>query len=317
MIASAHSQIRPLSKIEAYVKMATDGFAIFKAILNFFVSMNVVWICTSLPFVYRVKTRIYGVIALGFVAELLAILYPESDILGSLSEVDVIDMIRYWTRACGMAVLFISCIMSCVCPSKDDKDDYASRMDELLRSQMELVSTLSSAQNEDMLVAASRSKIHAVNDDRRTGSIRKYHAVPKRSRSKSAERRRSSIPAKKYPSLVTPYRPSIDKTNPTSTSKSEKATQHHTIKILKQMQHEHIDSEVDDHSSSKHDESVPDSGSSSKLSRKRKFSETWHEAQPLVVLRDAGHDDGSVSSVSTESFLSKASNSKKARAANC
>ena len=109
MIATAHSQIRPLSKIDAYVKMATDGFSIFKALLAFFLSMNIVWICTSLPFFNHGRKGMYIVITLGFIAEIVAIIY-ENELIEQLGEMNAMGIIRYWTRVCGIVIWFLSCL---------------------------------------------------------------------------------------------------------------------------------------------------------------------------------------------------------------
>ena len=81
MIADANAQMQPLSSIETYVKLATDGFAVLKAIVNFFLSMNVAWMVTSLPLLSRAKRYVYGIFALGLLAELLLVWHGD----GSMS----------------------------------------------------------------------------------------------------------------------------------------------------------------------------------------------------------------------------------------
>ncbi|KAL7507657.1 hypothetical protein ACHAXN_007017, partial [Cyclotella atomus] len=282
MIATAHSQIKPFSKIEAYVKMATDGLAIFKTVLNFFVTMNVVWICTSLSILNHAKKRLYGVVVLGFVAETAAILYVDSEFLISRGEMDLVQTIRFWTRGSLIAIWCASCLMSCFCPQNDADDQYATRMDDLLRSQLEFVSQLNASRAQAMVVGESQtlpSREYNIPTDK---STRKYHPVTKkRSRSRSAERRRF---AQSYKPIVTPRRPPIDKSTFTNTSSVKKAMQRDAIKALKETQREHIDSgeSSDELSSSQSDESSCIDCKSSKINRKRKFSETPSEPQSTV-----------------------------------
>eukprot|EP00804_Cyclotella_cryptica_P010606 CCRYP_015175-RA/>CCRYP_015175-RA protein AED:0.36 eAED:0.36 QI:146/0.5/0.33/1/1/1/3/0/622 len=98
MITTASSQIKPLSTIEAYVKFATDGFTVFNAILNLFISMNIVWICSSLPCLNKIRRRFFGVFVLGFFLEIGAIFYSESELFVRFGDGDLIVIIRYWTR---------------------------------------------------------------------------------------------------------------------------------------------------------------------------------------------------------------------------
>ena len=298
MIATAQSQIRPLSKIESYVKLATDGFDIFKSILNFFVSMNVVWILTSLPLVSQAKRRLYGVLVLGFIAEILAILYADSELLDQLGEIDVIITVRYWTRGCCLAVWLISCLISCICPSQDDTDQYVSRMEALLSSQMDFVSQVNAAHAEGMLVTQRQAKEENMDRGR---SVRKYRPSSRRSSSKATRSPKT---------VVTPHRSSTEKPKHTREARTHCSRKHDTIKILKEMQRGHVDSDTEssDESSSSHGDSNESSiaHTSSKRGRKRKFSETGDGTQNAIVLHTSKHDDGSVSSASTESLSSKA-----------
>lgn len=321
MIATAHSQIRPLSKIEAYVKMATDGFSIFKALLAFFLSMNIVWICTSLPFLNHGRKGIYIVMTLGFIAEIVAIIY-ENGLIEQLGEMNAIGIIRYWTRVCGIVIWFLSCFTSCLYPQGESSDQYDSRLDDLLRSQMEFVSKLNATQTED--ISGSQPQVQKKKQPL-TNAIRKYHAGTKRSR----------LPADRHPKhfkpIITPSRPPIDISKLRNTSNAKESRQRNTITILKEMQRQHNDTDTENSTAEfpsycnessffggTDDESTCEpppktapqcvtqesrkTQSSKKPSRKRKYSEA---SDDWVVLHDAQRDDGSVSSVSTESLPSK------------
>ena len=234
MIATAHSQIRPLSKIEAYVKMATDGFSVFKALLTFFLSMNIVWLCTSLPFFNHGKKIIYIVMTLGFTAEVVAIIY-ENELFEQLGEMNVIGLIRYWTRVCSIVIWFISCFTPCLYPYDESSDQYDSRLDDLLRNQMEFVSKLNAVQTEDILGSQTEVPKQPL-----TNTIRKYHPGTRRSR--SAERRSSS---KQFLPVITPSRPPIDISKLKSTSKTKHSSEPNTIMILKEMQRQHNDTDTE------------------------------------------------------------------------
>jgi hypothetical protein len=80
--------------------------------------------------------------------------------------------------------------------------------------------------------------------------------------------------------------------------------QHDAIKALKETQREHIDSgeRSDELSSSQSDESSCIDCKSSRINRKRKFSETLSEPQSTV--NDNRRDDESVSSASSLSSSS-------------
>lgn len=289
MIATAQSQIRPLSKIEGYVKLATDGFDIFKSILNFFVSMNVVWILTSLHFVNQAKRRLYVVLFLGFVSEILTILNAENEVMDHLGGIDMIVTVRYWTRGFCLTVWLISCLISCICPSKDDTDQYATQMEELLRNQMDFVTQLNAAKVESMLAAQKEASKETINRGR---SIRKYHPSSRRSRSRGSRSPKT---------VVTPF-------NPKHSSEAKRSREHDTIKILKELQRSHVnsDAESSSESSSSHgcNQNSSTSRTSSKRGRKRKFSDTGNDTQNAMVLDHAQRDDFSISSVLTESSSS-------------
>lgn len=173
---------------------------------------------------------------------------------------------------------------------------------------MEFVSQLNASQT---LVAERQAEP----DCSDTASVRKYHPVSKRrsrsrsterrSRSRSAERRSRSKSAEHrsvaISSVVTPYRPPIDRSTLASTSK--KAMNRSTVKVLKEMQREHMESSQssDESSSFSSDESMSvASRTSSKINRKRKYSETLDEPQAIITFNSAKSDDGSVTSESTE-----------------
>lgn len=282
--------------------MATDGFAIFKAVLNFFVSMNVVWMSTWLPFFNCSRGRLYCVFVLGFMVETLAILYKDNEFFESIGEVHIIATIRFWTRVCCFVICIISCLLSCLYPTQDDTDQRVARMDDLIRSQMDFLSQLNAQQ-----AMAINSRVED------TGTEPVDHIQPiteRRSRSveclsRSTDRRSKSKPSArrsfaKSPRAVTPYRPNIDES--VLTTSSTKAMNRETVKALKEMQRDNeIGLNSEDASSSSSDESFSASRTSSKINRKRKFSQTLEETHATIAHRNSRQDGGSISSVSTHS----------------
>ena len=292
MIASAHLQIKPLSKIEAYVKIATDGFTIFKTVLNFFVSINVVWICTALSLFNQARRCLYGAVALGFILELFVIVCADCELLGSFCDTDVIEIIRHWTRVGGIFILFISWLIPCFRPLSHDTNNYESRVDDFLRNQLEFVSQLNAAQREVVLATTSNNEYDPITTRRENHSL-------KRSKSRYTKRR---SPDKRNKPVVTPYRPSVNKAKLTSTSMSTKEKHCDTIEILKEIQRGSIDT-CTKSTNIQCEEPV---SSVFMRNRKRKLAETREVSQVM----EAQRDDESISCVSSES-LSIDSDSKK------
>ena len=142
MITSANSQMQPLSSIETYVKLATNGFNILKSFLNFFLWMNVAWMVTTVPLLTSVKRYLYGVFTMGLLAEVLVTWFVEDAkfMMGVEDVESAIELVRMWTRVSAMAVLLLSPIVLFFYPNM--KDTSTVTMDELLRSQMDFVSKL-------------------------------------------------------------------------------------------------------------------------------------------------------------------------------
>lgn len=140
MIASANSQLQPLSSIEFYVRMAVGGFAAVKALLNFFLSANATWIVTSVPLFWRGRRYAYGIFTLGLLAEFAAIWFMESNPSSDSDRMDTIGTVRILTRVSAVATLILSSFVTCFCPPK--KDSSSLTMDDVLRSQMDFVAKL-------------------------------------------------------------------------------------------------------------------------------------------------------------------------------
>ena len=142
MITSANSQMQPLSSIETYVKIATNGFNILKSFLNFFLWMNVAWMVTTIPLLSSAKRYLYGVFMIGLLAEVLVTWFvDDAKLMIGVEDVEsAVEIVRMWTRVSAMVVLLLSPIVLFFYPIK--KDTSAVTMDELLRSQMDFVSKL-------------------------------------------------------------------------------------------------------------------------------------------------------------------------------
>ena len=134
MIASANSQLQPLSSIESYVRMAVGGFSTIKALLNFFVSTNVTWVVTAVPLLLRGRRYVYAIFALGLVAELAVIWFADSAPSLGRDGMDAIDAMRFLTRAFAVAALILSSFVACFVPSKGQASSFT--IDEVVRGQM-------------------------------------------------------------------------------------------------------------------------------------------------------------------------------------
>ncbi|KAL3786497.1 hypothetical protein HJC23_010663 [Cyclotella cryptica] len=277
MITTASSQIKPLSTIEAYVKFATDGFTVFNAILNLFISMNIVWICSSLPCLNKIRRRFFGVFVLGFFLEIGAIFYSESELFVRFGDGDLIVIIRYWTRVCGIVTLSVSGLISFLLPSSTETVRNGSTTDDLLRSHLEFVSK----------------------------SVRKFQPI---SSSRKSSYRKQHSSTRGHLRLVTPrndYRASNVDVKQTNARIKETRTST-TVDYLKEMQRDHTESAGDDAYTSSQSEPSSASHKSTKDNRKRKFSDIWDGSKDEIMLHGAHHDNESVSSVSTGSSSSMA-----------
>lgn len=303
MITITNAQIKPLTTIEAYVKFATDGFTVFNTILNLFISMNVVWIFSSMRFANEVKRRLFGVIIFGFFLELTAIFYSESELLVGLGKKEMVGMIRYWTRVCCIATLCISCLVSCFLPSSADTGQNAPTMDDLLRSHLDFVSKLNAAHIESRVGTESKARAREKHIDTRIRSVRKFIPVSKSRKSSSPQQRFSTRAAMR---AVTPYddsRASVEVKQ--SNAKNEQARPSSTMDYLKEMQRDHTETDSNYEFASSNSEPSSASRKSAQDNRKRKFSDIWDDSKDEVMLHDSQHDHESVSSMSTGSSSSR------------
>ena len=136
MIASANSQLQPLSSIESYVRMAVGGFTAFKALLNFFLSANVTWVITSVPLFWRGRRYAYAIFTLGLLAEFAAICCVDSTLSLEKDGIDAIGTVRNLTRVSALVTLILSSLAACVFPSKQDNSSLT------MESQMNFVTKL-------------------------------------------------------------------------------------------------------------------------------------------------------------------------------
>lgn len=142
MITSANSQMQPLSSIETYVQMASNGFNMLKSFLNFFLWMNIAWMLTTMPLLSSAKRYLYGVLILGILAEVLIPWFIEdAKLMMEVEDVEsAIELVRMWTRISAMGVLLLSPIVLFFYPHK--KNTSSISVEELLKSQMDIVSKL-------------------------------------------------------------------------------------------------------------------------------------------------------------------------------
>jgi len=135
IISSASSHMQSFSSIESYVKLATGGITIMKAIVNLFLSLNVAWLITSMPLLRRGRQYMFGLFGFGFLAEVAAMWFSDNGLIQDMG-IDDIETLRNLTRAVAALSFFLSCFL----PSK--KDVSSITMDELMKSQMEIISKL-------------------------------------------------------------------------------------------------------------------------------------------------------------------------------
>ena len=133
--------MQPLSSIESYVRLATGGFTVLKALVIFFLSVNIAWMITSMTLLSRGRRYLFGIFALGFLAEIAVVWFADNALIMDSGMDDTI--VRDWTRASAIVTLLLSSFVSCFLPPK--KDDSSITMDALLKSQMEFVSKLNAS----------------------------------------------------------------------------------------------------------------------------------------------------------------------------
>ncbi|KAL9183203.1 hypothetical protein ACHAXT_004990 [Thalassiosira profunda] len=143
MITTANTQMQPLSSIESYVRLATGGFTLLKSLLAFFVSMNVAWMLTAVPMLIRARRYLFVVFGLGLLAEVAVVWFADNPLVMEWGGVGVIETLRGYARAIAAITLAISFLASCFWPAT--KSPSSITMDELLKSQMELVAKLNAS----------------------------------------------------------------------------------------------------------------------------------------------------------------------------
>lgn len=198
MITSANSQMQPLSSIETYVKMATNGFNILKSFLNFFLWMNVAWMITTMPLLSSAKRYLYGVFMIGLLAEVLVTWFvDDAKLMIRVQDVEsAVEIVRMWTRVSALIVLLLSPIVLFFYPHK--KNTAIVTMDELLRSQMDFVSKL----NETAQVDTKHERNLVPN------SAVKYTAKPKAEVKFNEERGRSKDRMRQDSGIISNNKPS-------------------------------------------------------------------------------------------------------------
>ena len=214
---------QPLSSIETYVKMATNGFTIAKSFLHFVLWLNISWMVASIPLLHSTKRYLYGVFTLGLLVE-VAVVWLGDGAFGTREAMDGIELVRNWTRVMAIVVLLLSSILSCFYPTKKNTQSNNNiTMDELLQSQLELVNRFnneSSMENNKQYERRIQLPIHAHSNaivkfsEERGSSNRKFKPIKRRSRSPY----RSSMTG--LP-VVTPSKPR----HPTDVAVAEKSQQ--------------------------------------------------------------------------------------------
>ena len=108
--------------------------------------MNVSWMITTIPLLGRARRSLYVIFFIGFVAE-LAVLCLGDDTTLADGGVNVVELIRIYTRVAAFIACIIAFLMACICPKKEATAEIT--MDELMKRQMEIVAMLSAAQQVD------------------------------------------------------------------------------------------------------------------------------------------------------------------------
>lgn len=141
LLVRANEQMKPLSSIGIIVKMAEDGFAAFKVLVNFFLSMFIAWMIT-LPLVVRSSRRyLYSLFSMSLVVEVTFMLWlSESDQYLESTGIDAHRIVRTWTRMAAVMVLVLFPMVSCFSPPS--KTDTIVTMEDLVKVQMDLLAKL-------------------------------------------------------------------------------------------------------------------------------------------------------------------------------
>lgn len=208
VISSTSSQMQPLSNVEAYVTLITGGFTILKALFNFFLSINIAWMITSLPLLCRGRRYLFAIFTLGFLIEIALSGILNDRVFAVEHGKEDIETIRYWTRACASVALLLSFFVSCFLPPKEENP--LAKIDELLRSQMEIVSRLTVPPPPEARARAGLSVSAGANPDE-TADVRfregRGRSARKRHEDQSVSRNREFKPRRRR--SKSPYRSSF------------------------------------------------------------------------------------------------------------
>jgi hypothetical protein len=148
--------MQSFSGIESYVKLATCGFTVVKALVNFFLSLNIAWLVTSMPFLSRGRRCIVGIFSVGFLAEVATMWFSDTSLIMEWGIGDI-EILRTWTRVVAIATLLLSSLFSCVFPSK--KCDSSITVDDFiakLNAQTQVESSAKRATSPNNSVTAPR-----------------------------------------------------------------------------------------------------------------------------------------------------------------
>lgn len=341
--------MQPLSSIESYVQMATSGFAVLKALVNFFVCMNITWMVTSvLPILRRSRRSIYAIFALGFASE-VALVW-----IADFGEGDSVEILRCIARLSAVATLLLYSLVSCFFPPA--KEAPPVTIDEVWRSQMEIVSKLNreAAQQSAPTTRAEDFQAPQIHDERPKSTAVKFREERGRSMARARpedsfiissrnfkpRRRRSRSPHRSSSTelpVVTPTKaraqPNVSGTTVALPLPSgEDCYLHRSDALAKQeeaamaLEHEYLrelqrrvaqksscrDGETRSSSSSDESSVAPSSG---KRSRKRKVADMYASSSDESQFFSANDDEMSVSSTAQTTSLTKQQESKKCRLA--
>lgn len=169
LLVRANEQMKPLSSIEIIVKMAEDGFAAFKVLVNFFLSMFIAWMIT-VPLVLRSSRRyLYSLFTMSLVVEVTFMLWlSESDQYLEGTGIDGHRIVRTWTRLAAVMVLVLFPMASCFSPPSKTDTISSVTMEDLVKVQMDLLAKLNEkipsaeTKSDDLIpVASNVTKIPA------------------------------------------------------------------------------------------------------------------------------------------------------------
>lgn len=130
--------MKPLSSIEFVVKMAEDGYAALKIVVNFILSIFTTWMITTPPLLRLSRRYFYLLFSMSLIVEMAFILWlPQNDLESSGMEGH--RVVRTVTRLSAVVVFLLSPVISCFSPPVKADTAPSVTVEDLVKVQMDLL----------------------------------------------------------------------------------------------------------------------------------------------------------------------------------